>query len=266
MKNIILIYSCLLSLCFLNTSAQTFPEKSNTLVTDYTNTLQPDEKAALERKLVAFNDSSSTQIAVVLIASLDGYPIGDYAQKLGQAWGIGEKKKNNGALVLVSMKERKVTIQVGYGLEGAIPDALAKRIIEQIIKPRFKSGAYYEGLNEATNTMIGLARGEFKADDVGKAAVPHFPWALILIVGGIIFFVFFNKVSNVRSYANMNHISFWAAWALISAASSSHNGRWNDFSSGGGIFGGGGSDSGGGGGFGGFGGGSFGGGGASGSW
>ena len=263
MKKFLLGLSFLL--CFCLTQAQTFPEKSTTLVTDYTNTLSPQEKQALENKLVAFNDSSSTQIAVVLLASLDGYPIDDYARRLAQAWGIGEKKKNNGALILVSMKERKMTIQVGYGLEGAIPDALAKRIIEQVIKPHFKEGAYYDGLDKATDTMIGLSRGEYKADAVGKEKAPHIPIGLILIIGGVILILLFSKFNSVRSYANMNHLSFWAAWALLSAASNRHSGGWSSFSSGGGIFGGGGG-SGGGGGFGGFGGGSFGGGGASGSW
>jgi uncharacterized protein len=260
--------SCLLLMCcvfFSTLKAQTFPEKSTTLVTDYTNTLNPQEKAALENKLVAFNDSSSTQIAIVILNSLDGYPIDDYARRLAQSWGIGEKKKNNGALILVSMQERKMTIQVGYGLEGAIPDALAKRIIEQVMKPRFKEGAWYDGLDKATDTMISLARGEYKADAVGKDQTPHIPIGLILIVAGVILIVLFTKFNSVRNYANMNNLSFWAAWALMSAASNRHNGGWSSFSSGGGIFGGSGG-SGGGGGFGGFGGGSFGGGGASGSW
>jgi uncharacterized protein len=266
MKKILLTLAFVFSFVLPGLLAQTFPEKSNTLVTDYTNTLNPQEKTALENKLLAFNDSSSTQIAIVMLATLDGYPLDDYARRLAQAWGIGEKKKNNGALILVSMKERKITIQVGYGLEAVIPDALAKRIIEQVIKPRFKEGAWFDGLDKGTDTMIGLARGEFKADALGKETAPHFPVALILIVGGIICIVIFSKVNTVRNYSNMNHISFWAAWALLSAASSSHSGRWNSFSSGGGIFGGGGGSDSGGGGFGGFGGGSFGGGGASGSW
>lgn len=263
MKKILL--SLLVLLCFSSLQAQTFPEKSASLVTDYTNTLSPQEKDALERKLVAFNDSSSTQIAIVLLASLDGYPVDEYARRLAQAWGIGEKKKNNGALILASMKEHKMTIQVGYGLEGAIPDALAKRIIEQIIKPRFKEGAWFDGLDKAIDTMIGLARGEYKADAVGKEEAPHIPIGLILIIGGVLLILLFSKFNSVRNYANMNNLSFWAAWALLSAASNRHSGGWNSFSSGGGIFGGGGG-SGGGGGFGGFGGGSFGGGGASGSW
>lgn len=243
--------------------AQEFPARATTLVTDYTNTLTEEQKNALENKLIAFNDSTSTQIAIVVLSTLDGYPIDDYARRLAEEWGIGQKNKNNGALILVALKDRKVTIQVGYGLEPVIPDALAKRIIEKDIKPYFKENAYYEGLDKATSTMISLAKGEFKADQYMQKKEKPFPSFIVLIILGIIFIVFFSKYRAVKSYSTLNHISFWAAWALLNAASNRHRGRWGDFSSGSGGFGGGGS---GGGGFSGFGGGSFGGGGASGNW
>src|SRR6476619_1648992 len=100
-----------LVLCIFTAFSQEIPEKSNTLVTDYTNTLAEGDKQKLESKLVAFNDSSSTQIAVVIMKSTGEYEIGDYALQLGRKWGIGQKEKNNGILVLVALEDRKMTIQ-----------------------------------------------------------------------------------------------------------------------------------------------------------
>jgi uncharacterized protein len=244
-------------------SAQDFPASPNPprLVNDFAGALSESEISSLEQKLVAFNDTASTQISIVIIHSVGVYDISDYAFKLGDKWGIGRKEKNNGALILVALDDHKVFIATGYGLEGAIPDALAKRIVETQIRPEFKQGNYYAGLDQATDTMIKLASGEYKADDVtNNIRATQFAPVIILLI--IIFFVFFFKVRSARSYASMNGMSFWAAWALLNAARGSSRGSWGGFSSGSG-WGGGGSS---GGGFGGFGGGSFGGGGAGGSW
>jgi len=119
--------------------SQEFPEKSNTLVTDYTNTLSADDKQRLEDKLVAFNDSTSTQIAVVLIKSVGDYDINEYGTMLGRKWGIGQKDKNNGILLLVAINDHKLTIQTGYGAEGALPDAITQDIIRKDITPTLQS-------------------------------------------------------------------------------------------------------------------------------
>lgn len=238
--------------------ADDFPEKSNTLVTDYTQLLSPSEIQTLESKLVAFNDSTSTQIAVVIIRSTGGYNINDYTAQLGNKWGIGKKQKNNGILILVAKEDRKVSIQVGYGLEAVVTDALSKRIIEKEIRPNFKQGNYFEGLERATDVIISLTKGEFTADEYAKNE-QGIPWFFFLIFGLIFLIVIFHKAKSVNQYASTNNLSFWAAWALMNAASNRSSGSWGNFSSGSGNFGGGSS-------FGGFGGGSFGGGGASGSW
>jgi len=114
-------------------------------VTDVAGILSPEQKQALESKLVAVDDSSSNQIAVVILPSLDGYPIEEYATKLFRQWGIGNKKTNNGILLLIALEDRKVKIEVGYGLEGSIPDLTANSIIDNDIKPAFRAQAYYEG-------------------------------------------------------------------------------------------------------------------------
>ncbi len=247
--------------------AQNFPERSSTLVNDYTGTLSSSELNALEDKLVAFDKSTSSQIAVVIIKTLDGYDVSQYGVELAEKWGIGRKGKNNGVIVLVAMDDHKMAIETGYGMEGALPDAIAKRIIENDMKPSFKQGNYYEGLTKATDNIIAYTKGEYKADSKDHGEAP-FPFFIIFIVIGVIALVFFAKVREAQQYSRVNHIGFWAAWALLNALANKRRGsNWTDFSSGRGSFGGwGGGGSSGGGGFGGFGGGSFGGGGASGSW
>jgi uncharacterized protein len=142
--------------------AQNVLEKPSTptLVTDLAGVLSPTEKQFLENKLVSVDDSSSNQIAVVILPTLDGYPIEEYATKLFRTWGIGNKKTNNGVLLLIAINDRKVRIEVGYGLEGAIPDITANNIINNDIKPAFKQGAYFEGINTATDDIAKAAVGE----------------------------------------------------------------------------------------------------------
>jgi uncharacterized protein len=258
MKKIILFATFLLLVLF--SFGQDFPERSNTLVTDYTNTLSSEQKSSLETKLVAFDDSTSTQIAVVILKSVGDYEIADYGVQLGRKWGIGSKDKNNGILVLVALGDRKITIQTGYGAEGALPDVIAKEIIENDIKPYFKTGNYYEGLNAGTNSLMKYMKGEYKSDrkrqqNNGSGGIP----IVLIIVIVIIIMIFRNSGGGGNQIIDKRGSTspFW--WLLLGQAMSGghHRGNgWGGFSGG----------SGGGGGFGGFGGGSFGGGGSSGSW
>ena len=241
--------------------AQTFPEKPNRLVNDYTQTLSPDQLNQLEQKLVAFDDSSSTQIAVVLIKSLEGFDIADYGVRLAENWGIGGAKNNNGVLLLVSLGDRKVTIQTGYGVEGALPDAITKRIINREITPNFKSGDYFAGLDQGTNAIISYTKGEYK-NDAPKERVKKKSSGFVFVIIMIIIILLAIKKGGGGSEVIGGRGSaspFW--WLLMgSQLGRGSGGGFGGFSGGGGGFGGGG------GGFGGFGGGSFGGGGSSGSW
>ena len=239
--------------------AQTTPPRPNPprLVNDLAGLMQPAEAAALEQKLVAYNDSTSSQIAVVTVPSLDGDEIANYAQRLYEAWGIGQKGKNNGILVLVAKEERQARIQTGYGLEGAVPDALAKRIISNTLVPAFRQNQYYAGLDRATDQLIALARGEYKADPrdaQGEGGNGPSFW----LITGILVLVFFllSRGGGRGGRGNRSRGGGFVPPIIF-----------GDFSGGRGGFGGwGGGGGGGGGGFGGFGGGSSGGGGASGSW
>lgn len=243
---------------------QTFPEKPGQLVNDYTNTLTGRQVTSLEHKLVAFADSTTTQIAVVVMQSVGRYDIADYGTRLAQRWGIGSEQHDNGILLLVALGDRRVTIQTGYGVEGAVPDAIAYRIIENEIKPAFRAGDYYTGIDRATDALIKYTQGEYTA-----------PPRSVRTEGGggallFLFFVIFIIISIVsrggrggggggRVVTGRGATDILTGM-LIGGMGRGSSGRGGGF---GGGFGGG---SVGGGGFGGFGGGSFGGGGASGSW
>jgi len=252
----------------LTVQAQEIPARPDPpkLVNDFAGILTQDEVLSLENKLVAFNDSTSTQLTVVIVKSLGGYDKADFAYQIGQRWGVGQKGKSNGAVILVKPKtpgERgEAYISTGYGLEGVIPDALAKRIVDNEMIPNFKEGNYYKGIDAATNTMISLAKGEYTADQyIKKHNQKSSPYGFIIPL--IILVVVFTLIRGSRAQGHSvgKSLPFWTAFWMLGSMGRGHGGSWNDFSSGSGGFGGGG-----GGGFGGFGGGSFGGGGAGGSW
>lgn len=255
MKKLLLIF--FLSFTYLAGFTQNFPPKPNKLVNDYTSTLNAQEINHLEQKLVTFDDSTSIQVAVVLIKSLEGYDISDYGYQLGRAWGIGGKDKNTGILVLASIGDRKVTIQTGYGMEGALPDAIAKRIIENEIKPQFKAGNYFGGLNNAADAIISYTKGEYKNTKPKSVKDGNFPIGIIILIVIVIISLIGRggKGGGGRNIIGGRGSADLMWWTLLAGLGSGG-------SRGGGGFGGGS----GGGGFGGFGGGSFGGGGSSGSW
>ena len=242
--------------------AQDFPEAPNPprLVNDFTGTLSAEELGKLEQKMLAYSDSTSTQVSIVLMGSVGIYDISDYAFQLGEKWGIGGKGKDNGLLILAAMDDRKVFIATGRGLEGAIPDALAKRIETDLILPNFKMQAYYQGLDKATDMIFKLASGEYKAEEMLEEE--NSGGAIFFILFFVVVFIILPLIKNRRD--NNNHmggrgggVDFWTTLMLANmlggGRGSSGGGSFGDFSSGGGSFGG-------------FGGGSFGGGGAGGSW
>ncbi|MBC6112570.1 TPM domain-containing protein [Pedobacter fastidiosus] len=263
MKKLFLL--SIFSLIFAFAFAQDFPEKPTTLVNDYSGVLSSTQKQALETKLVAFNDSSSTQIAVAILKSVGDYDINEYAVELGRKWGVGQTGKNNGIMIVVAVGDRKISIQTGYGVEGALPDVYSKRIIENDIKPFFKDGDYYGGLDAGTTSIIKYTKGEYKNDNpktsAGKKGGSGSIAIIIIIV--VIIIIFMRKGgggnSEVIGGRGASNALFWAMLFGSGGGGRGGNSGW-----GGGGFGGG--SSGGGGGFGGFGGGSFGGGGSSGSW
>lgn len=221
------------------------------LVNDYTGTLSTSEINTLEHKLVAYDDSTSTQILVMLVDDLQGYSVEQYATEIGHSWGVGQKGKNNGVVILVKPQngngKGRVNISPGYGMEPYVTDATAKRIIEKEMIPEFQNGDYYKGIDNAVNVIMDLCSGKFSQDDY--ADKDGFPlWLIIILIIAII--IVFSGNNNNQNYSGGGHRTIWIPTG---------GGFGGGF--GGGSFGGGSS-----GGFGGFGGGGFGGGGASGSW
>ena len=250
-----------LLLASLSGRAQDIPPRPSPpkLVNDLANQLNPTEEAELERKLVAYDDSTSTQITVVIVPTVEPYAIADYAFELGRAWGVGQEGKNNGIVLLWAPDDRKVFIATGYGMEGAIPDAIAKRIVSQEIIPEFKNKMFYRGLDRGVDAIIRYASGEYQAEPQ-SANEEGFPAGFIIIIILIILFII---MRNRGGGGGRGGKRFRNSGGPVFFPYSTHSG-WG--SSSGNWGGGGGFGGGGGGGFGGFGGGSFGGGGAGGSY
>ena len=124
---------------------------------DRAGLLAPAERQALNARLVAFDDSTSNQIVVVIVPTLGGADPSQFATELGQAWGVGQGAKDNGVVFLVSTEDREVFIATGFGLEGAIPDAVAGRIIRRIVVPSFRQGQFYAGISQAADALMAAA-------------------------------------------------------------------------------------------------------------
>jgi uncharacterized protein len=265
MKKIHVLSICLLILLPLLSQAQDklpVPDAPGSWVNDYAGIFSSAEASQLDRKLNEFEYRTSTQIFVITLDDNGGYPASDLAPRIGERWGVGQQGKDNGLLILVDMQERDAFISTGYGLEEFVPDAIAKRIIENEIIPNFRNGDYYAGIDAAAGVLISLLDGKFTAEEYRKQSSGGAGGS----IGGIIFMIILFSIlfGGRRRSAGMgrSNLPLWIALGMLSGGRSS--GSWGNFSSGSGGFGGGG-----GGGFGGFsggGGGSFGGGGAGGSW
>ncbi len=250
-------------------------------VTDDAHLLTADQEQTLEQNLQQYSTQTSNEIAVLTVQSLSGADISDVAVQVGRAWGVGTKDKNNGILVLISYEDHEINISTGYGLEGAVPDIVAKGIVEKDMVPPFRDGKYFEGIGTAIDSLKKHIGGEYTADRyTQKDTSGVIPW--------IFFFVFiaFNWLAAIFARTKSWWLggifgalfgiiltAFYAWWLsipllvgigllfdyIVSRGGPGRGGR-------GGRFGGWGGMGGGSGGFGGFGGGSFGGGGASGKW
>ncbi len=249
-----IIICCLLVVPFA-LLGQKIPDKPNPprLVNDFAQTLSVSEVSSLERKLVAYDDSTSNQIAVVIVKTLDNYPEEEYALKIFREWGIGNRQTNNGVLILIGKDDRIIRIETGYGLEGAIPDIVASQIINTDIVPAFRNGNYYEGLDKATNSIIAAAAGEYTAPEGygSRGQEKGIPIGLIIVI--IIVIILMSSNNKKGGGGFMSRRGFGP---VIFPGGLGGGSSWGGGSSGGGF----------GGGFGGFGGGSSGGGGASGRW
>ena len=252
-----LLFSFLVLICLIS-AGQDIPAPPNPprLVNDFAHVLTADQISDLETKLVAYDDTTSIQIAVITIQTTGDYDIADYALKILRDWKVGNKKTTNGLVILAAIQDHKVYIATGYGMEGSVPDITAKQIIENEILPNFKANNYYRGFDLGTDAIFKAARGEYKAPEgynqrKQKSNRGGSALGVILFIGIVIVLA----ISRGGGRGGGGLMSRSGVLPFILGSMLGSSGR------GGGGFGGGG-----GGGFGGFGGGSGGGGGAGGSW
>ncbi len=218
------------------------------LVNDYAGMLSGEDAGALEARLVQYEKETSTQIAVVIITTLGGADRAQYATELIHEWGIGQKDKDNGILLLIAKEDRSMFLGTGRGVEGALPDAICKRITEYTIKPKFKEGDYAGGINAGIDDIQAALKGEFKNDEPQSEPF-HFDlgWLILIAIIILIIISFFGGGNNGRTYSSSgSSIPWFLLGALTSSGRSSSGG--DSWGGGGGSFGGfGGGDSGGGG-------------------
>ena len=277
-------------------AAPTFPTLSDRVV-DEAKLLSPSAREAITTQLAAHEDATGNQVVVVTLSDLQGYTIEDYGYQLGRHWGIGQAERNNGVLLIVAPKERKVRIEVGYGLEGTLTDALSHDIIQNRILPRFRQQQFDTGIREGVNGILAVLQGSYTPVRIKQPAQSQ-DLRVGTFISLFVFFLIAGEFSSqwlrgrLRSGLTLAAVAFIAGWIFISMAggfilamllflihqfvgggggpgvsggSGRHYDRYDYSGRGYGSYGGGYS---GGGGFGGFsgGGGSFGGGGASGGW
>lgn len=238
----------------------TIPEKPSfqTSVYDFAKLLSDSEKSSLEEKLIKYSDSTTTQIVVVTVPTINGEDIGILAPKWGHAWGVGQEKQDNGVFILLAAQERKIWIAPGYGVEDRLTAGINGEIIRNIIIPEFKAGSYYNGLDKGADAIFQVFTGKYKGERISDDDDGILGALLIFIV---VFVIIIYLASKNKKNGGGNSGSFGGP-DLMDIIILSRMGR-----GGGGSFGGGFGGSSGGGGFGGgFGGGGFSGGGAGGSW
>jgi uncharacterized protein len=251
MKRLLAAFCVLAALAGTAVAAPTFPALTGRVVDD-AGIIPADVEARLVSKLAALEDKTSDQLVVATVKSLDGYDIQDYGYQLGRAWGIGQKGKNNGVVLLIAPNEHKVGFEVGYGLEGTLTDALTQVIIQNAILPRFRANDFPGGIERAVDDTIQVLTGdapELQQAQKREADNNSGFGSLVPIALIILFFIVFNSLG--RRGGRGGFLAGMIASSILNSRNS--RGGW-----GGGGWSGGGGFSGGGG--------SFGGGGSSGSW
>lgn len=182
---LLVLFSGLLSLAILPSPSLAYqsPGKPTGFVNDFTGTtLNVEQKSYLENKLVQFEQTTSNEISVVIIKSLNGDTTENFAEKLFQEWGIGKEKEDNGILLLVALEDRKMRIEVGYGLEGSLTDLLSSRIIRETLTPAFQASDFYGGINTATDQIIQIVAGKIPENlQQEKGANFNFDWLFFIL-------------------------------------------------------------------------------------
>ena len=235
-------------------AAETIPPKPAGYFNDYANVVSKEKALALNEKLAQFERETSNQVVVAVFRKMESdSDIAEYTQRIAESWKVGQADKRNGAVLFVFIDDRKMFIQVGYGLEGALPDLTAFDITERHIKPRFKAGDYAGGLDEGVDLILKAIRGEYKGDGEtvqeksrGNASSGCGPLGFIIMLIVILTFIRLGRRRGGYGYTGFGGpfvSSGWGSgWSSSSSSSSSGSG-FSGFSGGGGSFGGGGAGS-----------------------
>lgn len=192
LRNVDRIFLILFIVSFGRSELLAQPEipKLKQYANDFTNTIPSSNLQQINNELRKFDDVSSNQIILLIINTLDGYPLEMYANEVAEKNGIGTKQNDNGILFLVVVNDRKMRIEVGYGLEGAVPDALASSIIRNEVAPYFKKDDYYSGVVAGLTAIVAATKGEYRRDrrrDTNNDEDGGFPWGFLIFI--IIFLV-----------------------------------------------------------------------------
>lgn len=253
MKNLFVILFLFISL--VNSHSQqgsaltSEPVRLTEFITDETGTLTSNEKSEINRKLIDFEKTTSNQLVVYMISSLNGDPIEDVSMSIAEKNLIGQKGKDNGVLLLIAKDDRKLRIEVGYGLEGALTDALASSIIRNEITPEFRNGDFYKGIDKGVDAIILATKREYIADESPEAEfnIPSFI-VVVLIFGFIIIMFITGIIRTIKgtgtSYTSGSRGSGYSGGFWGSGGSSSSGSSFGSFGGGGGSFGGGGASGG----------------------
>lgn len=229
---------------YSNAQAQDcFPQKDDRrLVYDGAGMLAANEVQLLEDSLQNLARTTGTQIVVVIVEDLCGFEPFAFATKLGEQWGVGQAKQDNGIVFLIKPKQAaskgEAFIAVGRGLHGTIPDAISYTIVQNEFIPLAKQKKYFEGIAKSIQVLSDLSRGKYPASEYAPEKKSNKGG----ILGAVIFFLIIAsvfllfKVKSTRQYARTNNLGFWAAWALLASMNTRHSGYYNSFRGGSGGF------------------------------
>lgn len=192
------------------------------LVTDLTATLTPEQRAGLESRLRAFDERKGSQLAVLIVPTTQPEAIEQYAIRVVEQWKLGRKKVDDGVLLLVAKNDRSVRIEVGYGLEGVLSDAITKRIINELIVPRFKQGDFFGGIDASVEQMIKLIDGEALPAPAGRAGDASFDLGgmapvllMIVVVGGGVLRAVLGRLPGAAVTAGILGLIIWFLSGVI---------------------------------------------------
>jgi len=234
-------------------AAETLPPKPALYFNDYAGLVSPQQADTLNQRLEQFERESSNQLVVAIFPRMDSSSsVEDYTVRVAQSWNVGQKDRRNGAVLFFFMAEHQVYIQVGYGLEGVLPDAICHTIIENEIKPRFRAGNFAAGLDAATAAIIAATQGEYRGTGRTHTEAVDNGGGGFIVFGAFILIVFlisiFNRMSSSQNTtfgkrrSPTNNTGFWGGWGGGGSGGGwSGGGGGGGFSGGGGSFGGGGS-------------------------